>query len=112
MTFGNLVLADEFNLPSLANSLNLPLSGEDSQVSILNNIFRQLGVSCTDFTCFPLLIHRVTLCTLTDSVSWRSFEDQCSVDPNHNKPLMTPIEAPLYMFLVYLTMFVYSSVVL
>ena len=31
---------------------------------------------------------------------------------DERKPLMTPVEVPLYIFLAYLTMFVYSNVVL
>ena len=112
ISFGQLVHVSESHLPSLAKSLELLPSEEESQVSILNKIFRQLGVSCTDFTYFSLLIHRVTFYPLADSVSRHPFEDHRPADPNHNKPLMSPTEAPLYLFLAYLTMFVYSSIVL
>ena len=112
ISFGELVHSSESRLLSLANTLDLSPGGEDSQISLLNKVFRQLGVSCTNSTCFSLLIHWVTLCTLTDPVQRRSFEDQRPAHTNYNKPLMTPTEAPLYIFLAYLTMFVYSSVVL
>lgn len=61
MTFGDLVFGRESRLPSLANSLNVPSSEADSKVSLLNEIFRKVGVSCTDSMHFSLLIHRVTL---------------------------------------------------
>ena len=48
MSFGDLVFGSELHLPSLANSLNVPISEGDSKVSLLNEIFRQVGVSCTD----------------------------------------------------------------
>jgi len=60
MTFGDLVFGSEPHLPSLANSLEIPLSEADSKVSILNEIFRKVGVSCTDSMHFLPLIHRVT----------------------------------------------------
>ena len=110
--FGDLVVANDAKLASFTNSLNIQLDERDSHVSILNKVFRQLGVSCTDFTLLPQLIHRVTPCTLTDPVSRHPFEDRDPTTPQRDKPWMTPTEAPLYIFLAYLTMFVYSSVVL
>jgi len=112
MSFGDLVFGSELHLPSLADSLKIPPNGADSKVSLLNEIFREVGVSCTDSMHFPLLIHRVTLCALTDPVPGDPFKNQSPPDPDDDKPLISPTEVPLYIFLAYLTMFVYSSVVL
>ena len=112
MSFGDLVFGSELHLPSLADSLRIPSSEADSKVSLLNEIFRRVGVSCTDSMHFSLLIHRVTLCALPDPVQGDPFEEQSPPDPDDDKPLMSATEVPLYIFLAYLTMFVYSSVVL
>lgn len=112
MSFRDLVFASEHNLPSLATFLNIPLSEGDSKVPLLNGIFRKVGVSCTDSMHFSPLIHRVTLCALTDQLPGHPIEDQSPPDSNDDKPLMSLTEVPLYIFLAYLTMFVYSSVVL
>ena len=113
ISFGDLVAPDEHRLPSLATALNLPPGGEDSELETLNNIFRHLGVSCTGLKTFSLLIHRVTLCTLTDPLSGdHSIREQLHADAQRLQPWVKPVEAPLYIFLAYLTMFVYSSVVL
>ena len=112
-SFGELVLADGPRAMILAQSLSIPLGEEDAPTTTLNKIFLHLGVSCTHFVSFSLLIHQVTITRPpTDSVSCRAFEGQYPADVQRDKPWMTPIDAPLYLFLAYLTMFVYSSVVL
>ena len=112
MSFEDLVFANESGLPLLANSLDLSPGRDESQVAVLNTILRHLGVSCTDLTFSSPLVHRVTIVILTDSLSRYPFEDQRPADAHHVKPWMTPTEVPLYIFLAYLTMFVYSSAVL
>lgn len=112
ISFGELVHASEPDVAVLAKSLDLPPGGEDVQFLSLNEIFRHLGVSRADFRLFLLLIHQVTIHAFTDPVSCHPFEDRRLVDAQRNKPWMIPIEASLYVFLAYLTMFVYSSVVL
>jgi len=89
--FGVLVFANESRSESLLKSLNLPPGGEDAQVLTLNKIFRELGVSCTDFAfSFSLLIHRVTVRALADSVSRPPFEDRHPANAQHGKPWVTP----------------------
>lgn len=114
ISFGELVFADESRIAILAESLGLPLGGEDAHASTLNKIFRRLGVSCTDFMFFPLLIHQVTVHhdELIDPIPRHPFKNQHPPDARHDKPLMTPTEIPLYIFLAYLTMFVYANVIL
>lgn len=103
--------ADESRLLSFAGSLGLPPDEEDSDVATLNKIFRHVGVSCTGFMNFSPLIHRVTLCAFTDPIQGDSaIEGQLPVGAL--QPRMSPAEVPLYIFLAYLTMFVYSSIVL
>ena len=113
ISFGELVSvsAGESRLPSLARVLNLPPDEEDSDVATLNKIFRHIGVSCTGFMSFSPLIHPVTLYALTDPIPGDStIGDQLPADAL--QPRMNPAEVPLYIFLAYLTMFVYSSIVL
>ena len=95
----------------LAKSLGLSPAQEDERVEILNSIMKNLGVSRHSIRYPPPSVHKMTARAPSDRVQGFA----CIVEgdtPRADKPLMTPMEVPLYIFLACLTMFVYSSVVL
>jgi hypothetical protein len=77
-------------------------------------ILKHLGVSCAHLHPLPLDTSRPTVNLVSGRIPGRSFVERhlprvvCEKD----EPLMTPVEVPVYFFLAYLTMFVYSNVIL
>ena len=86
---------------------------EQARISNLNMILKHLGVSCARLDLSPDL-NRLTTNPVSGAIPGHSFMewDSPHLSYEKDKPLITPVEAPLYLFLVYLTLFVYSSIVL
>lgn len=87
---------------------------DQARIRNLNMILRHLGVSCAHL-CLFLNLSRL-MANIPDSgrVSGCSLVERHPPHVGHEKDeqLITPVEVPLYFYLAYLTLFVYSSIVL
>ena len=87
---------------------------ELARVHNLNLILRHLGVSCARLRSFILNLNKLMMNLFLGPLPGRSLveRDTPHVGLEKDPPLVTPVEVPLYVFLAYLTFFVYSNVVL
>lgn len=111
ISFTELTRAERHSVIKLAESLCLSTTGEDDQVDTLNKIMYHLGVSRRRFAFFLPAIHQMTIDTLRLGTKAYHHERGCC-DAGNDKPLMLLTEVPLYMFFAYLTVSVYSSIIL
>jgi len=87
---------------------------EPVRIQNLNMIFKHLGVSCARPPPSSLNPNRPMVNLVSGPLPGRTVVEWDAPHVSHekDKPLMTPVEVPLYVFLAYLTIFVYSNVVL
>jgi len=120
LTLGNLKNIAGPAIAKLARDQGLtPLEGPPSdservRIQNLNMILKHLGVSCAHLHPFSLNSNRPMVNLVSGALPSRTVLEWNPPHVSHkkDKPLMTPVEAPLYIFLAYLTLFVYSNVVL
>ena len=104
-------LATDQGLSPLEDSADSELA----RIRNLNMILRHLGVSCARLhPFFPLDPDQITVNPFSDPVPGYSLVERHPPRVGYKKDglLITPVEVPLYLFLAYLTHFVYSNVVL
>lgn len=91
-----------------------PSDSERVRIHNLNIILKHLGVSCARPHPSSLNPNRPMVNLVSGPLPSRTVVEWNPPHVSHekDKPLMTPVEVPLYIFLAYLTIFVYSNVVL
>jgi len=119
LTLGKLRNLDGPAIAKLARDQGLapsegPPDSEPVRIQNLNMILKYLGVSCARPHPSSLNPNRPMVNLVSGPLSGRTFVewDPPHVSHEEDKPLVTPVEVPLYIFLAYLTIFVYSNVVL
>jgi len=120
LTLGGLKNLDGPAVAKLASDQGLSPSEdspdtETARIHNLNMVLRHLGVSCARL--HPLLPSdpdQMTVNPFSDPLPGYSLAERHPPHVGYEKggSLITPVEVPLYLFLAYLTAFVYSNIVL